>query len=117
MVPVAQKFYRMGFEILATRGTHAALTAAGVAAQLVNKVSEARPHVVDRMKNGEIDLVVNTSEGKDPHKDGYNIRRAAIERGTPYITTVAAAKATADAVEAFIREEKLTVTALQDYYA
>ena len=116
VVPVAQKFFRMGFEILATRGTHAALTAAGVTAQLVNKVSEARPHVVDRMKNGDIDLVLNTAEGKDPHKDGYKIRRAAIERGMPYITTVAAAKATADAVEAFIREEKLSVTALQDYY-
>ncbi len=117
VVPVAKKFHRLGFAILATKGTHARLTAEGIQAKLAHKVSEvSRPHVVDLIKNGEIQLVLNTAEGKGSASDAYLIRRQALERGLPYITTMAAAKATVDAVEALLRSDHLSVTPLQDYY-
>ena len=116
VVSVAQKFHRLGLDIVATAGTHAALTAQGIPCRLVQKVSQGRPHVVDAMKNGEVQLVINTAEGKDPQSDAYQIRRAALERGLPYITTIAAAKATVDAVEALLKSDHLSVTPLQDYY-
>jgi carbamoyl-phosphate synthase large subunit len=114
--PLAAKFYRLGFSIIATRGTHVRLKTQGIPAKVVNKVSEARPHVVDHIKNGEINLVINTAEGKGPKSDAYLIRREALERGLPYITTLAAAKATVDAVEEMLRTEGVTATSLQDYY-
>jgi carbamoyl-phosphate synthase large subunit len=114
--PLAAKFHRLGFNIIATRGTHARLAAQGIPAKVVNKVSEARPHVVDAIKNGEVSLVINTAEGKGSKGDAYLIRREALERGLPYITTLAAAKATVDAVEEMLRAEGVTVTPLQDYY-
>ncbi|MCA1906560.1 MAG: carbamoyl-phosphate synthase large subunit [Desulfarculus sp.] len=116
VAPVARKFHRLGLDIVATTGTHAALTAQGIPSRLVQKVSQGRPHVVDAMKNGEVQLVINTAEGKDPQSDAYQIRRAALERGLPYITTIAAAKATVDAVEALLKSDHLSVTPLQDYY-
>ena len=116
VVPVARKFHRLGFEIVATKGTHRALEKAGVPNRMVYKVSETRPHVVDHMVNGEVALVINTATGKDPSRDAYRIRRCAVERGIPYITTLAAAQATADAVEALLKNDHLTVTALQDYH-
>ncbi|MBI4798234.1 MAG: carbamoyl-phosphate synthase large subunit, partial [Desulfarculus sp.] len=117
VVPLAAKFHRLGFAILATKGTHARLTAEGIQAKLTPKVSEVtRPHVVDLMKNGDIQLVINSAEGKGSASDAYLIRRQALERGLPYITTLAAAKATVDAVEALLRSDHLSVTPLQDYY-
>ena len=71
--------------------------------------------MVDALVNGDIQLVINTAEGKGSASDAYLIRRSAIERGLPYITTIAAAKATVGAVEDLIRSD-LTVSALQDYY-
>jgi len=116
VVPVAAKFHRMGFNVVATRGTHAILEKNGVTAGLVWKVSERRPHVVDAIINDEVQMVINTAEGKGPASDAYLMRRTALERGIPYITTLAAAKATVDAVEALIKSDHLTVTALQDYF-
>jgi len=117
VVEVAAKFHRLGFEVVATHGTRQALMDAGLAAELVHKVSERRPHVVDRIVNGEVDLVINTAQGKGPASDAYLMRRTALERGIPYITTLAAARATVEAVEALIMSDRLSVTALQDYYA
>jgi len=116
VVPVAAKFHRMGFDVVATRGTQAVLQTHGVAAGTVWKVSERRPHVVDAIINGQVQLVINTAEGKGPASDAYLMRRTALERGIPYITTLAAAKATVDAVESLIKSDHLTVTALQDYF-
>ncbi len=116
IAPLAAKFHRLGFDIVATTGTNAFLTGRNVPSTMVKKVSEGRPHVVDHIVNGEIDLVINTAEGKGPASDAYQIRRQALDRGVPYITTVAAARATADAVEAVLKSD-LTVTPLQDYYA
>ncbi|MBU4278323.1 MAG: carbamoyl-phosphate synthase large subunit [Proteobacteria bacterium] len=117
VAPIAAKLHRLGFDLLATTGTHAFLTKQGIDCRHVFKVSESRPHVVDAMVNGEIDLVINTTEGKGPASDAYLIRRTALERGLAYCTTLAAARATADAVEALLKNDTLTVTPLQDYYA
>ncbi|MBU4567135.1 MAG: carbamoyl-phosphate synthase large subunit [Desulfarculus sp.] len=117
VAPIAAKLHRLGFDLLATTGTHAFLSKQGIECRHVFKVSESRPHVVDAMVNGEIDLVINTTEGKGPASDAYLIRRTALERGLAYCTTLAAARATADAVEALLKNDTLTVTPLQDYYA
>ena len=117
VAPIAAKLHRLGFDLVATTGTHAFLTKQGIDCRHVFKVSENRPHVVDAMVNGEIHLVINTAEGKGPASDAYQIRRTALERGLAYCTTLAAARATADAVEALLKNDTLTVTPLQDYYA
>ncbi len=93
-VEVADDLRALGFEIVATRGTAGALRAAGVKCDVVNKVAEGRPHIVDLLKNGEIDFIVNTTEGSLAVGDSYAIRRAALQHGVAYTTTVAGAKAT-----------------------
>jgi carbamoyl-phosphate synthase large subunit len=112
---IARKFHRLGFDLIATAGTAEYLNQQGIPAQKVLKVSEGRPNIVDAIVNGEIGLVINTAEGKGPASDAYRIRRQALDRGVSYITTVAAAKATVDAVEATLKSS-LSVTPLQDYY-
>jgi len=114
--PIAAFFHRLGFDLVATSGTHAFLSGQGIDCRRINKVSEPRPHVVDAMVNREIDLVINTTEGKGPASDAYQIRRTALDRGLAYITTLAAARATAQAVEALLKNDTITVTPLQDYY-
>ena len=79
---------RLGFTIVATRGTAAAIRAAGLDCEVVNKVKEGRPHIVDRLVNGEIAMVVNTTIGAEAIKDSFSIRRTTLLRGVPYFTTV-----------------------------
>jgi carbamoyl-phosphate synthase large subunit len=88
-----------GFEIVATEGTCLALQEAGVPAHRVNKVREGRPHVVDMIKNDEISLIVNTTEGRQAIRESHSIRREAVFRKVTYYTTIAAAKATCVALE------------------
>jgi carbamoyl-phosphate synthase large subunit len=109
------KFYDMGFEIIATRGTAAFFSQHGISIQRVNKVREGRPHVVDMIKNGEIDLVINTTSSKKAVSESYSIRRAALTFKIPYTTTLAGARATALAIKA-ITEGKLEVKAIQEYH-
>ena len=97
-VEVAQDLARLGYEIVATRGTARALTRDGVRCTSVNKVLEGRPHIVDMLKNGEIDMIVNTTEGKQAIADSYTIRRTALQYGIPYFTTVAGARALVEAI-------------------
>ena len=97
-VGVAQDLARLGYEIVATRGTARALTRDGVRCTSVNKVLEGRPHIVDMLKNGEIDMIVNTTEGKQAIADSYTIRRTALQFGIPYFTTVAGARALVEAI-------------------
>ena len=93
-VEVARKLAAMGFEIVATKGTAAAITAAGVACSVVNKVAEGRPHVVDMMKNGEINLIVNTvEETRTAVSDSRSIRTTALANRITYYTTMAGARA------------------------
>ncbi len=100
VVQVAQSLYRLGFELVATRGTAAAIKSAGVPAIVVNKVSEGRPNLVDRIKNGEIQLVINIPSGRTARDDDQLIRRASVNYNVPVVTTLAGARATASAIAA-----------------
>jgi carbamoyl-phosphate synthase large subunit len=93
-VEIARSLVELGFTMLATRGTAAAIEAAGVAVKLVNKVGEGRPHVVDMIKNGEVNLIMNTVESKpSAMRDSYSIRHAALQGRVTYYTTLAGARA------------------------
>jgi carbamoyl-phosphate synthase large subunit len=108
-------FYDLGFNIMATSGTSAFLEKHGITNEKVNKVREGRPDIVDIIKNGGIDLVINTTSDKKAISESYSIRRTALTFDIPYTTTLAGAKATALAVKA-MREEKLEVKTLQEYH-
>jgi carbamoyl-phosphate synthase large subunit len=112
---VARQFSRLGFKIKATKGTHQFLAGCGVASELILKMHEGRPHIVDGIKNNEIHLVVNTPSGKlSKHDDSY-IRKAAIKYKVPYITTIAAALAATRGI-AKVREGHGGVKPLQSYH-
>jgi carbamoyl-phosphate synthase large subunit len=113
-VAVARALADMGFEILATTGTHAFLHQAGVKVTRVNKVREGRPHCVDRMLDGDVQLVMNTTAGAQAIKDSFDIRRTALVRGIPYYTTLSAARAAVGAI-AELRAGRLEVRSLQEY--
>jgi carbamoyl-phosphate synthase large subunit len=101
VVEVSKMLAELGFELVATRGTAAALTAAGVKVATVNKVAEGRPHIVDMLVNDEIDIVVNTVEEKRAAiQDSYQIRRAALIDQIPTFTTIAGARAAAVGMKA-----------------
>jgi carbamoyl-phosphate synthase large subunit len=115
ILPVARKMKQLGFTLLATRGTSAFLEGAGLPNQTVNKVREGRPHVVDHIKNGEIHLVFNTTIGAKSVSESYSIRRTALIHNIPYYTTLAGARAAAEAIEA-LQQNKLTVRTIQEYH-
>ncbi len=98
-VQLAQMLMARGFEIAATGGTAKVLEEAGIACRRVNKVREGRPHIVDMIKNDEVALIVNTTEGKQAVRESRSIRREAVARRVTYYTTVAAARATCDALD------------------
>ncbi len=104
----------MGFSLVATRGTARVLAAAGLEVKTINKVMEGRPHVVDALKNGEIHLVFNTTDGAQALVDSSSIRRAALTLKVPYYTTMAGAKAAAEAIAA-LKGQSLEVAPLQSY--
>src|SRR6184192_235148 len=105
----------LGFRLMATRGTAAALASAGIEAEAVFKVNEGRPNIVDLVKTGKIDLVINTPLGRESFYDEKSIRRAAIRYNIPCITTLAAANAAARGIHA-LREQGIEVAALQDLH-
>ncbi|MBX9574665.1 MAG: carbamoyl-phosphate synthase large subunit [Caulobacteraceae bacterium] len=107
---------KQGFSVIATGGTHAYLTAEGLEVGYVKKVLEGRPNVVDAMKNGEVQLVINTTEGKQSLADSFSIRRTALMGKIPYFTTVTGALAAAQAIEA-VRAGDMDVRPVQDYAA
>ncbi|HYM37884.1 MAG TPA: carbamoyl-phosphate synthase large subunit, partial [Nitrospiraceae bacterium] len=112
---VARKLRQLGFRIEATRGTAAYLNEHGVNSDMVNKVTEGRPHLVDHIKNGEISLVINTVWGQASQADSASIRREALQRGVPYCTTMPGARAAAMAVDAMLKKG-LTIKSLQEYH-
>jgi carbamoyl-phosphate synthase large subunit len=105
----------LGFKICATGGTARYLQAMGVASQRINKVSEGRPHVVDAIKNGGIQLVLNTTEGAQALADSRSLRRAALLHKVPYYTTLSGAIAASLGIKAYLAGD-LEVRALQDYF-
>ena len=112
-VELARKLVARGFEIVATEGTAKLIAAAGVPCKTVNKVREGRPHCVDMIKNGEIVLIVNTTEGKQAVRESHSIRREAVQRRVTYYTTLAAALATCEALDSL---DEVEVNRLQDLH-
>jgi carbamoyl-phosphate synthase large subunit len=115
LVDSARRLVAMGFEIVATTGTARFFEEHGIAVKRVNKVMEGRPHIVDAMKNGDIQLVFNTSEGAASIRDSFDLRRTALMNKIPYFTTTAGARAAVRAIEA-LRAGSLAVTPLQAYF-
>ena len=116
MVDLARRLTALGFHVFATRGTAGLLTGAGIAVAVINKVLEGRPHIVDAMKNGDIQLVFNTTEGTQAIADSYLLRRMALTARIPYYTTVAGARAMVGAIEA-VSSGGLEVAPLQSYFS
>jgi carbamoyl-phosphate synthase large subunit len=110
----ARTLASMGFDIIATRGTAKALKSAGLEVRVINKVLEGRPHIVDALKNGEVQLVFNTTEGAQALADSMSIRRTALIGKVPYYTTMAGALAATEAIRA-LQEGALDVLPLQAY--
>ena len=110
---LARLLIDMGFEIMATHGTAESLSRSGIIGRRVNKVREGRPHIVDMIKNNEIDFIVNTSEGKQAIIESVSIRAEAVRRGVTYYTTLGAAIATCTAIENLDNGE---VNRLQDLH-
>jgi carbamoyl-phosphate synthase large subunit len=113
---IARAYAHLGFRILATEGTQAFLEGIGVRAERINKMHEGRPDIVDAIKNGEIDLIINTPVGKASQFDDSYIRKNAIKYRLPYITTLAAAMAAARGIEV-VRDHTTGVKSLQEYHA
>ncbi len=115
MVDVARRLANMGYQLLATSGTARRLQAAGIQVQTVRKLQEGHPNLLDYLKDGAIQLILNTPSGKGARTDEGRIRAAAVARGVPCITTFPAADAAVRAMEA-LRTEEMTVQALQDRF-
>jgi carbamoyl-phosphate synthase large subunit len=117
IVDVAKQLVKLGFTIVATEGTHRFLTEKGVKSTHIKKVHEGRPNIVDAIHNKDIHLVINTPSGKSSKYDDSYIRKAAIKYKIPYITTTAAAKATAEGIKASVAKKgEIKVKSLQSYH-
>ena len=114
-VGVARRLVECGLAIVATRGTAARLREAGIEASVVNKVLEGRPHCVDAILSGQIQLVINTAAGAQSVTDSFDIRRSALTHGVPHYTTIAGARAAAHAIAA-LKSGTLEVAPLQSYF-
>lgn len=118
VLEVAQRFSKLGFKIKATRGTQRFLAEHGIEAEVINKLFEGRPNIIDGIKNKEIQLIINTPLGKQSQFDDSYIRKSAIRYKVPYITTLAAALASAKGIEAYLENssDRDTVRSLQEYH-
>ncbi len=116
VVDVAKSFEASGFNILATSGTYDLITSEGVKATVVKKLHEGRPNILDMITNGDIDLIVNSPVGKDSQYDDSYLRKAAIKARVPYMTTIAAAKATAEGI-AYVKAHKDENNSIQSLQA
>ena len=112
---VAGGFADLGFRLIATRGTAKLLTDRGVKVDIVPKIAEGRPNLLDKMKNGEVQLIINTPSGRGSSLDEGRIRAGAVANRVTCITTLSAAQAAVEACRA-LREKELTVVALQDRF-
>jgi len=116
IVPAVEKMVELGFTIIATSGTAAHLQSKGLPVEVVNKVAQGRPHIVDRLLDGHVDIVFNTTEGWQSLKDSHSIRTTALNKKVPYFTTAPASVSAARAIEA-VRGRALEVGSLQSYYS
>ena len=116
IVPIARRLSELGFSIMATSGTARRIAAAGIPVKRVNKVLEGRPHIVDAIMNGDIQLVFNTTEGPQALADSRSLRRAALLHKVPYYTTLSGAVAAAQGIRAYLGGD-LEVRTLQSYFS
>ena len=117
VIPIAREFARLGFNIISTSGTHDALTAAGIEASRIPKIAErARPNLIDYIKNGQVQLILNTPTKKGAGTDEAKIRAVAFRNRVPIVTTITGGMAYARAIEA-LRKGDWNVRPLQDYHA
>ncbi len=114
-IRIAEELHRLGFKIIATRGTADAISRSGISVEMVLKVKEGRPHIVDRIKNGDVNLVINTTFGKEAITDSYSIRRTSVIHNIPYCTTMQGAFAIINGIRA-MQGDEISVTPLQDYF-
>lgn len=117
IVDVAKAFHENGFEIVATGNTYELITEAGVPAEKINKLSEGRPNVLDAITNGDFDLIINSPVGKDSINDDSYLRKAAIKTRTPYMTTVAAARAAVEGISYLKKHESCDIKSIQSLHA
>jgi carbamoyl-phosphate synthase large subunit len=113
LLPIARELIGRGFQLVATRGTSEFLASQGIECETVNKVMEGRPHIVDLIKNNEINFIVNTTEGRQAISDSFSIRREALQRKVSYSTTIAGGQATLRALD---HEDDYTVQSLQQLH-
>jgi carbamoyl-phosphate synthase large subunit len=116
IIPVVSEFVKLGFGIIATSGTAAVLAKAKLPVTKVFKLREGRPNVLDRVKNGDIDFIINTPSGKIPRQDEVLIRNAALAQKIPIMTTVRAALASANGIRS-LQKSKVHVRSLQEYHS
>ncbi|MBQ8730457.1 MAG: carbamoyl phosphate synthase large subunit, partial [Lachnospiraceae bacterium] len=118
LVELAKIFDECGFGIIATGNTYAKIVEAGIKAEKINKMQEGRPNILDAITNGQIQLIVNTPASKEEtiFDDSY-IRKAAIKGKIPYMTTMAAAKATAEGIRTVLKDGELGVKSLQEIHS
>jgi carbamoyl-phosphate synthase large subunit len=115
VIPVAREFVKLGFEIISTSGTADTLTKAKIKITKVFKIHEGRPNVLDRIKNGDINFIINTPSGKVPREHEVVIRNAALAAKIPIMTTVRAALASANGIRS-LQKRKVQVRSLQEYH-
>ena len=114
LAPIAAKLIALGFTVVATESTQRHFQTHGIVTERINKVLEGQPHIVDAMIDGEIQLVINTTEGAQAIADSFSLRRTALTNSIPYYTTVSGARAAVAAIEA-LRRGPLEVAPLQSY--
>jgi|WetSurMetagenome_2_1015567.scaffolds.fasta_scaffold00135_28 carbamoyl-phosphate synthase large subunit len=115
IVEEARKLIGLGFSLIATRGTAGFLSGHGIAVETVNKVKEGRPHIVDMIKNGAVQFIINTVSGAQSQQDSFSIRRSSLQYKVPYTTTISSAKAVVMAIESLMKRE-MKVKSIQEYH-
>ncbi|MBI5188344.1 MAG: carbamoyl-phosphate synthase large subunit [Nitrospirae bacterium] len=114
-VSIVKKLLELGFSVIATRGTALYLKDHGLDVEVVNKVTEGRPHIVDFIKNKEIDFVINTVSGAQAQKDSFSIRQSALQYGIPFTTTISGAIAAVNAIE-MLKKKQVNIKSIQKYH-
>jgi len=114
-VEVARKLVGLGFMLVATRGTAEHLRSQGIAVEVINKVAEGRPHIVDLIKNREINFIINTVSGAQAQKDSFSIRRSALQYRVPYTTNMSSSAAVVMAIES-LQTKQLSIRSIQEYH-
>ncbi|NTU42680.1 MAG: carbamoyl-phosphate synthase large subunit [Nitrospirales bacterium] len=114
-VEISRRLSEMGFQITATKGTAKYLADHGITVDVINKVTEGRPHIVDLIKNKEVSFIINTVTGTKAQKDSFSIRRSALQYGIPYTTTMAGARAVVMAIDS-LRSKELSTRSIQEYH-